>query len=82
MPSDSPTVIRESDEGPTVLCREKAHGIRAVNKLVHARPPIALGGAEAAALWSVGDDGCVRAWRCDAASFEERTPLNGTAMAL
>ena len=62
--------------------RRGAHGIRALNKIIAASPPLSLGGAEAAPLWTVGDDGCVRGWRCGAAGFEDATPLNGEAHAL
>jgi WD40 repeat protein len=77
----APTPASASRRAPLYM-RERAHGIRAVNKLVQAAPPLSLGGSDAAALWSVGDDGCVRAWQCGAVDFEERTPLNGHAHAV
>lgn len=63
--------------------KESAHGIRACNKILATDRPVSVGGAEAARLWSFGDDGCVRSWRLGggAEGFVELTPHNGEAMA-
>ena len=71
-----------STKGGPLFVQEGAHGIRAVNHLVIASPPLILGGADPAPIWTVGDDGCVRAWRCAPGGFENVTPHNGNALAV
>ena len=46
----SPTSLANAARGRPLFVRDRAHGIRAVNKLVHADPPLSIVGSDAAII--------------------------------